>query len=80
MNELQLSLIAAGVVVLLGVVAYNAWQGSKARARIPRRMPADGAGRAMRNKRPPPARWRAWTPNSPRTIPLTPHRRGQPRR
>ena len=44
MNELQLSLIAAGVVVLLGVVAYNAWQGSKARARIPRRMPADGAG------------------------------------
>ncbi|VVE47407.1 cell division protein FtsZ [Pandoraea aquatica] len=44
MNELQLSLIAAGVVVLLGVVAYNAWQGSKARARIPRRMPVDGAG------------------------------------
>ncbi|AKM32128.1 hypothetical protein AB870_21460 [Pandoraea faecigallinarum] len=43
MNELQLSLIAAGVVVLLGVVAYNAWQGSKARARIPRRMPVDGA-------------------------------------
>ncbi|ALS62121.1 cell division protein ZipA C-terminal FtsZ-binding domain-containing protein [Pandoraea norimbergensis] len=44
MNELQLSLIAAGVVVLLGVVAYNAWQGSKARQRIPRRMPVDGAG------------------------------------
>lgn len=44
MNELQLSLIAAGVVVLLGVVAYNAWQGSKARARIPRRMPVDAAG------------------------------------
>ena len=44
MNELQLSLIGAGVVVLLGVVAYNAWQGSKARARIPRRMPVDGAG------------------------------------
>lgn len=44
MNELQLSLIAAGVVVLLGVVSYNAWQGSKARARIPRRMPVDGAG------------------------------------
>ena len=44
MNDLQLSLIAAGVVVLLGVVAYNAWQGSKARARIPRRMPVDGAG------------------------------------
>jgi len=44
MNELQLSLIAAGVVVLLGVVAYNAWQGSKARRRIPRRMPVDGAG------------------------------------
>ena len=44
MNELQLSLIAAGVVVLLGVVGYNAWQGSKARARIPRRMPVDGAG------------------------------------
>lgn len=44
MNELQLSLIAAGVAVLLGVVAYNAWQGSKARQRIPRRMPVDGAG------------------------------------
>ncbi|GAB3628565.1 Cell division protein ZipA [Pandoraea terrae] len=44
MNELQLGLIAAGVAVLLGVVTYNAWQGSKAKRRIPRRMPVDGAG------------------------------------
>lgn len=44
MNELQLGLMGTGIVVLLGVVAYNAWQGSKARRRIPRAMKTSGAG------------------------------------
>lgn len=44
MNELQLGLIGTGVVILLGVVAYNAWQSSKVKRRIPRSMKGGNQG------------------------------------
>ncbi|TAL52404.1 cell division protein ZipA C-terminal FtsZ-binding domain-containing protein [Pandoraea sp.] len=44
MNELQLGLIGTGVVILLGVVAYNAWQSSKVKRRIPRSMKGGSQG------------------------------------
>ncbi|CAB3794903.1 cell division protein ZipA C-terminal FtsZ-binding domain-containing protein [Pararobbsia alpina] len=39
MNELQLGLIGAGAVIVIGVVLYNAWQGARVRRRMPRSMP-----------------------------------------
>lgn len=44
MNELQLGLIGTGIVILLGVVAYNAWQSSKVKRRIPRSMKGGSQG------------------------------------
>jgi FtsZ-interacting cell division protein ZipA len=45
MNELQLGLIVAGVVIVVAVVLYNGVQGKRVRRRLPRTMddaPADG--------------------------------------
>lgn len=36
MNELQISLIGVGIAIVIGVIAYNGWQGRRARARRPR--------------------------------------------
>jgi hypothetical protein len=43
MNELQLGLIGAGAVIVVGVVLYNAWQGARVRRRMPRPMPPEVA-------------------------------------
>ncbi|RKP54645.1 cell division protein ZipA C-terminal FtsZ-binding domain-containing protein [Pararobbsia silviterrae] len=43
MNELQLGLIGAGAVIVIGVVLYNAWQGARVRRRMPRPMPPEVA-------------------------------------
>jgi ZipA, C-terminal FtsZ-binding domain len=43
MNELQLGLIGAGAVIVVGVVLYNAWQGARVRRRMPRSMPPEVA-------------------------------------
>ncbi|SDV47486.1 cell division protein ZipA C-terminal FtsZ-binding domain-containing protein [Chitinasiproducens palmae] len=37
MDELQAGLIGAGAIIVAGVVAYNGWQGRRARRRLPRR-------------------------------------------
>ena len=45
MNELQLGLIVAGVIIVVAVVLYNGVQGKRVRRRLPRTMddaPADG--------------------------------------
>ncbi len=41
MNELQLGLLGAGAVILIGVVGYNAWQHAKIRRKMPRTPSAD---------------------------------------
>jgi hypothetical protein len=43
MNELQLGLIGAGAVIVVGVVLYNAWQGARVRRRMPRPVPPEVA-------------------------------------
>jgi ZipA, C-terminal FtsZ-binding domain len=43
MNELQLGLIGAGAIIVIGVVLYNAWQGARVRRRMPRPMPPEVA-------------------------------------
>ena len=43
MNELQLGLIGAGAVIVIGVVIYNGFQGRRARRRLPRTMPPTDA-------------------------------------
>ena len=43
MNELQLGLIGAGAVIVIGVVLYNAWQSARVRRRMPRPMPPEVA-------------------------------------
>jgi hypothetical protein len=43
MNELQLGLIGAGAVIVIGVVLYNAWQGARVRRRMPRPLPPEVA-------------------------------------
>jgi hypothetical protein len=43
MNELQLGLIGAGAVIVIGVVLYNAWQGARVRRRMPRPVPPEVA-------------------------------------
>lgn len=39
MNELQLGLVGAGAIIVIGVVVYNGFQGRRARRRLPRTMP-----------------------------------------
>lgn len=36
MNELQLGLLGAGAVILIGVIGYNAWQSAKIHRKMPR--------------------------------------------
>ncbi len=36
MNELQLGLLGAGAVILVGVIGYNAWQSAKVHRKMPR--------------------------------------------
>lgn len=47
MNQLQLGLIVAGVIIVVAVVVYNGVQGKRVRRRLPRTMddaPVDGGG------------------------------------
>ncbi|PSB92039.1 cell division protein ZipA C-terminal FtsZ-binding domain-containing protein [Candidatus Pandoraea novymonadis] len=43
MNDLQMSLIATGMVILLIVIAYNAWQSRKIKQRMTSHMPLEKA-------------------------------------
>ncbi|WP_186037673.1 cell division protein ZipA C-terminal FtsZ-binding domain-containing protein [Burkholderia gladioli] len=51
MDELTLGLIGVGVVVVGGIVVYNAWQGAKVRRRMPRPMPPEAADTLVRQER-----------------------------
>ncbi|WP_186139526.1 cell division protein ZipA C-terminal FtsZ-binding domain-containing protein [Burkholderia gladioli] len=51
MDELTLGLIGVGVVVVGGIVVYNAWQGAKVRRRMPRPMPPEAADTLARQER-----------------------------
>ncbi|MEX3628199.1 MAG: cell division protein ZipA C-terminal FtsZ-binding domain-containing protein [Burkholderia sp.] len=51
MDELTLGLIGVGVVVIGGIVVYNAWQGAKVRRRMLRPMPPEAADTLARQER-----------------------------